>query len=78
MLAAYGAVEALPADKYSYSSTSGAFRGGPEELKSKAEVMKYVQDSFVYLRKAVATINDKNVVEPFKSPWGKGTETRMG
>ena len=33
---------------------------GPEALKSKAEIMKFLNDSFAYLHKAVASINDKN------------------
>src|SRR5205807_3303255 len=37
---------------------------GPESVKSKAEIMKFLKDSFAYLHKAMATINDKNVVEP--------------
>ena len=30
---------------------------GPEALKSKAEIMKFLNDSFAYLHKAVASIN---------------------
>lgn len=51
---------------------------GPESVKSKAEIIKYLNDSFAYLRKAVATINEKNIVEPLKSPFGEGTVTRLG
>ena len=51
---------------------------GPASLKSKAEIMKYVRDSFTYVHKAVATINDKNLVEPVKSPFGEASVTRLG
>lgn len=51
---------------------------GPESVKSKADIMKYLNDSFAYLHKAVASINEKNVVEPIKSPFGEGTVTRLG
>ena len=51
---------------------------GPESVKSKAEIMKFLNDSFAYLHKAVGTINEKNVVEPLKSPFGEGTVTRLG
>lgn len=46
-------------------------------LKTKAEVVKMVKDSFAYLHKAVATINEKNQVELINGPWG-GKATRLG
>jgi hypothetical protein len=51
---------------------------GPAAVKSKAEIMKFLNDSFAYLHKAMATIDEKNVVEPLKSPFGEGTVTRLG
>ena len=55
---------------------------GPDAVRTKAEILKYLKDSFAYLHKAVATIDAKNVVEPIKSPFGQGTEglggTRLG
>jgi uncharacterized damage-inducible protein DinB len=36
-----------------------------------------VQDSFAYLRQAVASINEKNLLTPLKSPFGRGTITRL-
>jgi hypothetical protein len=33
---------------------------GPDAVKSKAEIMKFLKDSFAYLHKAVASINEKN------------------
>jgi DinB superfamily len=46
---------------------------GPDSVRSKAEVMEYVIGSFVALHKAVATIDEKNVVQPTASPsrWQK-------
>jgi len=61
--------EAPPAD--------AADERGPEAAKTKAEVMKYVQDSFAYLRQAVASINEKNLLTPLKSPFGRGAITRL-
>ena len=40
--------------------------------------LKYLKDSFVYVHKAIQTINEKNLVEPVKSPFGEGTVTRLG
>jgi uncharacterized damage-inducible protein DinB len=51
---------------------------GPASVKSKEEVLKYLKDSFVYVHKAVLTINEKNEVEPLKSPFGMGSITRLG
>ena len=36
---------------------------GPESVKSKAEIMKFLKDSFAYLHKAVASITDKNALD---------------
>jgi uncharacterized damage-inducible protein DinB len=51
---------------------------GPASLKTKAEILAYLKDSFAYVHKAIQTINDKNLVEPLKSPFGEGTVTRLG
>ncbi len=51
---------------------------GPASITSKADILKYLKDSFIYLHKAVATINEKNLVEPVKSPFGEGYVTRLG
>jgi uncharacterized damage-inducible protein DinB len=46
---------------------------GPDSVRTKAEIMEYVKGSFVALHKAVATIDEKNVVQPTASPsqWQK-------
>ena len=36
---------------------------GPDSVKSKAEIMQFLKDSFTYLHKAVASINDKNALD---------------
>lgn len=51
---------------------------GPAAMKTKTEIMNYLKDSFTYVHKAVLTINEKNLVEPLKSPFGEGTVTRLG
>jgi hypothetical protein len=53
---------------------------GPDSLRTKADVIQYVKDSFAYLHRAVATIDDKNTVidSPPISPMPKGTATRLG
>lgn len=59
-------------------SADAADERGPDSVKSKDEILKYLKDSFAYLHKAVGTINEKNVVEPIKSPFGQSSETRAG
>ncbi len=51
---------------------------GPESIKSKAEILKFLNDSFAYVHKAVASIDEKNATEGVKSPFGEGTVTRLG
>lgn len=51
---------------------------GPASVKTKAEILNYLKDSFAYVHNAVQTINEKNLVEPVKSPFGEGTVTRLG
>src|SRR5438874_9659434 len=36
---------------------------GPESVKSKAEIMKFLKDSFAYLHKALSSITDKNQLD---------------
>jgi hypothetical protein len=51
---------------------------GPASVISKADIVKYLKDSFVYLHKAVKSINKKNEVEGVKNPFGDGTASRLG
>lgn len=51
---------------------------GPSSVKTKAEILSYLKDSFTYVHKAIQTINEKNLVEPLKSPFGEGSVTRLG
>ncbi len=51
---------------------------GPENVTSKADVVKFVKDSFAYTHKALATVNDKNLNGWIKNPFGDGQATRMG
>jgi len=51
---------------------------GPASITSKADIMKYLKDSFEYVHKAIATISEKNLVGTVKSPFGEGAVTRLG
>jgi hypothetical protein len=50
---------------------------GPATLTSKADILKFLNDSFVYAHKAVNSINETNILEPVKSPFGSNMTTRL-
>ncbi len=56
---------------------AGEEEEGPAALKTKEEILKYVNRSFASVQKAVATIDEKNVISPIKSPFGEGDTTRL-
>ena len=49
---------------------------GPDNMEAKAEIIKFVKDSFAFGHKAVATLNSSNLVEPITSKSGRQT-TRL-
>ena len=64
-------MEKLPVD-------IGDGEAGPASITSKADILKYLKDSFAYVHKAIDTINDHNLVGTVKSPFGEGKVTRLG
>ena len=51
---------------------------GPDSVKSKADIVKFLKESFTYVHRAVGTINEGNLLKPIKSPFGDGMVTRLG
>jgi|SRR3954471_1290449 uncharacterized damage-inducible protein DinB len=51
---------------------------GPASVVTKADVLKYLKDSFEYVHKAVATINESNLAGTVRSPFGEGSVSRLG
>lgn len=51
---------------------------GPALLTTKSDIMKYLKDSFEYVHKALATVNDENLTKTVKSPFGEGSVSRLG
>jgi hypothetical protein len=49
---------------------AGPHENGPDSIRGKAEVMKFLRDSFVYLHKAVVTVNERNLMEAVDLPDG--------
>ena len=48
---------------------------GPDTMKAKADIVKFLKDSFAYGHKTVATLTAANLVEPI--PFGKNKTTRL-
>jgi hypothetical protein len=56
---------------------TGTGPDGPATLTSKADILKFLNDSFVYAHKALNSINETNILEPVKSPFGPNMTTRL-
>jgi len=50
---------------------------GPENMTSKADIVKYLKDSFAYAHKAANSITEANVLEQIQSPFGPNKTTRL-
>src|ERR1041385_6279917 len=50
---------------------------GPASMKSKAEIVKFLKDSFAYSHKAMATFTKKNVAAAMDNPFGEGKTMRL-
>jgi uncharacterized damage-inducible protein DinB len=54
------------------------YEEGPAAMTSKAEVMKFLKESFAYVHKAIASVNETNLVGTVKSPFGEAHVSRLG
>ncbi len=52
-------------------------KGGPSPAKTRAELIVYLRDSFVALKKSIGAIDDKNKLDPIEGPYG-GPNSRLG
>ena len=50
---------------------------GPDSIKSKADIVKFLKDSFAYVHKALASVNEGNLLKPIKSPFGNDKTNRL-
>ena len=55
----------------------GKGENGPENITSKADVVKFVKDSFAYTHKALQTVNGNNLNGWIKNPFGDGQIARL-
>ena len=51
---------------------------GPDNIMSKADVVKFLKDSFAYLHKAANSIDENNVLGLVQTPFGPNKVTRLG
>lgn len=51
---------------------------GPASLTTKDDILRFLKDSFEYVHKAIATINDENFEKTVRSPFGEGSVSRLG
>ena len=51
---------------------------GPDSIKTKVDIVKFLKESFAYFHKAVESINDGNLLNPVKNPFGEEMVTRLG
>jgi hypothetical protein len=49
---------------------TGLHDNGPDSVRSKADVVKFLRESFVYLHKGIATVNEHNLMEVVELPEG--------
>lgn len=52
-------------------------KGGPNPAKTKAELMKYLRDSFTILNEQIDQTTEKNMMQPVDGPYG-GPNSRLG
>ena len=48
----------------------GEHENGPDSIKSKAQILQFVRDSFAYMQKAIRTVNQDNLMESIQFPAG--------
>ncbi len=52
-------------------------KGGPDKAKTKAELLKYLRESFEYGNKVLASISTQNALERVEGPYA-GPNTKLG
>jgi DinB family protein len=55
----------------------GTGENGPDNITSKADIVKFLKDSFAYAQKAANSVTEANVMEQLQSPFGPNKTTRL-
>jgi hypothetical protein len=50
---------------------------GPDKMTSKADIVKFLKESFEYLHKSLAGVNESNLLGEVQSPFGSNKITRL-
>src|SRR5579862_1253608 len=50
---------------------------GPDSMTSKADIVKFLKDSFAYLHKALDSMNESTALAEIASPFGSNKTTRL-
>ena len=56
---------------------AGERENGPDSLRSKTEIVRFVRDSFEYMQKAIRTANQGNLMERLEFPGAQGGIPRL-
>ena len=59
-------------------STTAANENGPDDVKTKDQIVKYVKDSFALAHRAAQTLTAQNATEMVASPFGDGKMSKLG
>ena len=54
----------------------GSGESGPDSVKTKDQVVKFLKDAFAYAHKATLSLTAKNELDMLKSPFGEGQMAR--
>lgn len=68
---------AFAAELHSTKPPEACDKGGPSPAKTRTELLNYLRDSFVTLKKSLAAITAKNMVDPIEGPYA-APNTRLG
>jgi hypothetical protein len=55
----------------------GERENGADSIKTKAQILKFLKDSFSDLRKATDTLDETNIMNPTKDPWSGKQAPRL-
>ncbi|HXW92003.1 MAG TPA: DinB family protein [Terriglobales bacterium] len=55
----------------------GEHENGPDSIRTKAEILRFVRDSFEYMQKAIRTVNQENLMERLEFPGAPGGIPRL-
>jgi uncharacterized damage-inducible protein DinB len=56
----------------------GTGESGPDSVQTKAQVVKFLKDSYAYAHKAAAALTPGNQLEQIQSPFGSDKMARAG